>query len=1034
MDITNDKKIRLNPIFINEQSVYYLLASATGLFGYAILTRICSAFMQGLPASLLGAICTASLYFCVANRFVFQNKNRKLLAKLPLFALECLWDGGIYYLLTDALPGHLNITREVCVMTAIAIILILNYYFSSFFIFKSNSFASSRISGKLFRHVVANRYVLLSGATAAFIMLFVYFCYNAYPFGDITILRMDLYHQYGPLFGELYDRLQNGQGLIYSWVSGGGSSFLGNFFNYLSSPFSLLVLLFDRNQVPGAISIIILIKAVLAAMSFTLYLKLSKKSTSFLTAGFGLLYAFCGFFLAYYWNVMWIDALYLLPMVVYGIESIIERQKTGLYIAALILMMFSNYYMSFILCIFSVLYFLAFYFANHTPGEILISTVNPSVKKSFGQRLWNQRFVRSGILFAAGSLFAAAVAAAALLPTYFALQSSSATSGTFPTTLSIYFDLFDFLGNHLPGIETTIRSSGGDVLPNIYSGLIVLILVPLYMMNRSIRTREKIANVVLLVILTASFNTNILNYIWHAFHFPNDLPYRFSFLYTFVLLTMAFRVLTKMKAIHYRDIMLVGMLVLLFVTLVEKMPNKYYKDNMTLYVSIAFTLLYAGILTLVKKKTLAPTIISFLLFLTMGVEIIVGSTDSYVLSQKYENYAGDLGTYQKLLDKIELYENGSADKPRTELFHLRTRMDPCWYGYNGMSTFSSMAYEKMSALQYNLGMAGNRINSYTYNPQTPVYNAMFALKYFIATDQTPNSTYYTKLFTDGSQKYTVYENKYYLPLGFCVDATIDNWYFAEGDPFAVQNSFVRNASGIDHVFEPIPADVTSRINVKDFLFSGNSSFNYEKYGESDASIMFEVTPQQDGNVYLYLSSRGAENATVVSDRVNLTYDFNQPYILDAGYHQAGETLLVTVTLNDTLSSSLSFYSYTLNHEAFEGVYDYLKETAYQITDSSDTAITGAVTAKRNSVLYTSIPYDEGWQAYVDGKRTDTFTIGDALLGIQVSQGTHTVEFRYTPKGLKTGVLISGVAILGAAGYWGLYRKRLRKRKGTQFTR
>ena len=64
-----------------------------------------------------------------------------------------------------------------------------------------------------------------------------------------------------------------------------------------------------------------------------------------------------------------------------------------------------------------------------------------------------------------------------LLPTYFLLRGSSATSDSFPTTFESYFTIFDFLTSHLSALETTIRSSGDDVLPNIYCGVLPLLLV-----------------------------------------------------------------------------------------------------------------------------------------------------------------------------------------------------------------------------------------------------------------------------------------------------------------------------------------------------------------------------------------------------------------------------------------------------------------------------------------------------------------------------------------------------------------------------
>ena len=149
-----------------------------------------------------------------------------------------------------------------------------------------------------------NKFILLSGLSAFFIIMVVYFCYSIIPFGDKTIYRMDLYHQYGPLFSELYDRITSGESLLYSWNSGLGSSFIGNFYNYLSSPFSIIVLLFGHENTFEAVAAMIAIKSILSAMAISYYLKKSNKVDGPQLIAFGIMYAFSAYFIAYYWNVM----------------------------------------------------------------------------------------------------------------------------------------------------------------------------------------------------------------------------------------------------------------------------------------------------------------------------------------------------------------------------------------------------------------------------------------------------------------------------------------------------------------------------------------------------------------------------------------------------------------------------------------------------------------------------------------------------------------------------------------------------------
>ena len=124
-----------------------------------------------------------------------------------------------------------------------------------------------------------NKYILISALIAFAVMQLVYFCFSLIPYGDMTILRMDLYHQYGPLFAELYDRLTSGESLIYSWNSGLGSSFLGNFYNYLSSPVTLLILFFGHKNIPEAIAAMMSGKShALGRLVYLLYKKITRKA------------------------------------------------------------------------------------------------------------------------------------------------------------------------------------------------------------------------------------------------------------------------------------------------------------------------------------------------------------------------------------------------------------------------------------------------------------------------------------------------------------------------------------------------------------------------------------------------------------------------------------------------------------------------------------------------------------------------------------------------------------------------------------
>ncbi len=874
------------------------------------------------------------------------------------------------------------------------------------------------------------RYIIYAFLATTVTMIIIYACNRMVPFGDKTILRMDLYHQYGPLFAELYERVMQGASLTYSWVSGLGSCFLGNYFNYLSSPIGAIVLFFGHNNVPEAIAVMILLKAALSSATFTYYLKRSLKSQSYASIAFSIMYAFCGYMLAYYWNVMWLDAMVLLPVVLLGIEKIINNGKCSTYIIGLALSMFSNYYMSYMLCLFSVIYFIYYYFTNNSFG----AKVDPNSKTG---GLKNSKFFASGCRFAFASFAAAGLMAAVLLPVYGVLQSSSATSGSFPTETETYFNFFDFFANHFAALTTTIRSSGDDVLPNIYCGILTIILAPLFFFTKTISKKEKVTTLLLLGTLYITFNLNFINYIWHGMHFPNDLPYRQSFIYSFVLLVMAYKTFLRLNEFKARHFGVVGAALIAYLVIVEEITSKNVNDASVL-LSLALIVLYVLVLTVFKDKKYQTMSIAALLIICVCSEAVMCDTNAVSISVDKTPYTSDLGDFEDMKDTIDTIEKNGFY--RMELTDLRTRMDPSWYYYNGVSVFSSMANEKLSNLQDDLGLMSNRINSYTYNPQTPVYNMMFALKYLL-NNESPNvlsSQYYTSV--GANDTFEAFKNNYSLPIAFmtaldvkdwATEDYIETWKFETGsDPFELQGDWFKRATGLENPFEKLEISYVTYNNIDPFTESLEAtSFYYDKTtDDTDASTTIYLTTEKEGNVYIYfdISGSNSKSLSITSSLGTASHPADQDCVLDLGRYAANETITINVPFDENVGT-LKFYAYTMNDETFKKGYEILSESEFVTETHEDTYIKGKVVTKNDGLLYTSIPYDKAWKVTVDGKQVETIKIGQSLLGVELQKGIHEIEFKYEATGVATGITVS---ILTAAVLLLLYLiKKLRERKG-----
>lgn len=864
------------------------------------------------------------------------------------------------------------------------------------------------MKSKLYNWLNNNKYILISGGASLFIILLVYFCYEIIPFGDGTIYRMDLYHQYGPLFSELYDRITSGESLIYSWNTGLGSSFLGNFLNYLSSPVSIIILLFGHDNTFEAVAAMIAIKAVLSSMSMSYYLKKTQKTDGFPIAAFGIMYAFCGYFIAYYWNVMWIDAMYLLPFIVLGIERIIDLGKCKTYIISLALAIFSNYYIGYMLCIFSCIYFLYYYACASKRLNKRKNLITE--KETFLTRFKNSFFLQSGIRFALSSLSVGIILAFMLIPLANILTSSSATKGTAPAEYESYFTIFDFLANHLAALEPTIRSSGDDVLPNVYCGILTVLLIPLYLFSKKISSTEKIASVVLLAVMYFSFNINFLNFAWHGFHFPNDLPYRQSFMYSFILIVLAFKAFRNITEYSKKQIIGLGIGTLAFVVIVQELGSKNV-DDATVFITIAFTVLHVIVLGLIASKKAQAYALTVMVICSVAAETITANTDHYVANQTKTSFSQDYDDFKAL--QQEIADDDDLLFYREELSDLRARMDPSWYDYNGASIFSSMAYEKVANLQKYIGLYGNKINSFTYNPQTPVYNSMFSLKYiYDKSNYVSEGDYYT--LKGSNDTFSAYENNYMLNVAYPVSDDLSDWNAVDcSNPVEAQQELFTLATGVEGVFERIvdyEIDYINILNVDfDSILTGNLALN--KISSSDTAIAtVQITADTTENIYIYVYSRNLDTVNVYSEKITTNMTVSDGYILDLGQHEAGDVISVELPIEDGNSSaSVDFIAFTVNKDAFEEGYKKLKNGQIEYTKFDETEIEGTFTAEADEILFTSIPYDSNWNVYLDGKKVteeDIIIISEALIGVKVTEGEHQIRFEYEITGFGGLAIIS----------------------------
>ena len=168
---------------------------------------------------------------------------------------------------------------------------------------------------------------------------------GVYPFGENSALVVDGVHQYTAFYKELLSQLEKGAGWTYSTHSM-GYDFYGLFCYYLSSPFSLLVLLFMKFMyVNDAVTAVILIKVGLCSVSMAWYSGKKYPGRGSMAVSLGCMYALSNFLMGYYSNVMWLDCIMLLPVLAYFIEQLVYTGKWYGYCLVLGCCILTSYYM-----------------------------------------------------------------------------------------------------------------------------------------------------------------------------------------------------------------------------------------------------------------------------------------------------------------------------------------------------------------------------------------------------------------------------------------------------------------------------------------------------------------------------------------------------------------------------------------------------------------------------------------------------------------------------------------------------------------
>lgn len=846
-----------------------------------------------------------------------------------------------------------------------------------------------------------------------FSMLMVMIIGGYEPFGNLSMLYSDMYHQYYPFWVAFRDALRSGKSLLYTWSVGLGMDYLSLISYYLASPLNLLGILVPASFTLEFYSLLMPIKLGLASLFFAIFLNKTFKKDDLSISFFGAMYGLCAWALGYQWNIMWLDTFALLPLLALGTIQLLRDKKFTLYTITLFLSVFSNYYVGLFSCIFVLLLFFCYEICRW---------------KGFKRFLMD--FIRIGCFTVIGI----GMTTILTFPALTGLQNTQSSVNSFPegfrlniaseNTLKGLFDAMrQIAGNTMGGLEPTFKEG----LPNLYCGVGSLLLAFLFCTSKDVKLQDKLCSVGLLIFFMLSCIIRQLDYIWHGFHFTNMIPYRFTFLFSFVILYMAYRAYLEIHKFKLWQILCSGALCVGLILCSDSRSDWVY-----LSYNIGFLALYLIVFLVAYAKrnrtkaqeieeiTLATnraylknkTVFSICLVCIVVLEIAMNVLNFGLRfpATAVSNYPSGTEDTQAVISHMKDLEQDNLFY-RTETTHSQTLNDGALNGYNGISTFTSSANVNVTEFMQALGYgAKNTYNRYCFEEGSPISNLFLGIKYMIERDgEVEENSYFNTVYSSGN----VYllENNAYLPLGFLTQPELADFGFHNADHFELQNDLFRVSTGIsDNVWNLIPTVTIEGENVN--ISSQNGYVcNYEN-AQAGSAIIYRFTADRNGFACLDFNVTDRNSYHVYHNDVELYSEtLSLPQMIAACDVQAGDVITVRLNCKDGENGQMTVKAGIVDGGVLRTGHNMLNTSTLQLNSFSTTKINGSIDCNRDGLLYTSIPQDGNWKVYVDGNLVESEMVGDAMVGVMLMQGHHNVQFEYHNTAFSYGWKISSICVL-----------------------
>lgn len=845
------------------------------------------------------------------------------------------------------------------------------------------------------------RYGVLAAGLTAVAAVIIFSLAGRLIGGDYSFVRGDLTGQYLPFIHQFLDSLFGPEDLDYSFYISMGTPTMAVYACNCLSPFNLFYLLIPDFNLASAV--LVAGKLSLAAYTFQWFSRTILKNNTLSSVAFSMAYALCGYTVTYFHNIMFLDSVYMLPVIMGLVTIFVKEGKWKALTAAYAYLFLVNFYTAYMVGFFSLVLFLA----------LLAVEYGKSWRKYLGK----------GICFAGIVIWATLMGAAFLVPAAYALLVGGAPDASALDELRL--TLPDLYGNLFLGQMQTLKG----IFPMIYCGVVVVYMIPLFYMDRRLEKKTKMVWTGLLAFLLICSLWSKGYLFIHCFDAPDNFGYRFGFLYSFLFAAagcvewrrardVGFKKLTALAVFN------IAIYYLIYLWQGRRLEEEYqsasilgWELNIFFLVLLLVLMRYEGRGEEKRKK------VEKLLVVLMTLELIVNgffcvSRAGYDLSDYKIVYDNWTMSTEETIHAIRREDNGIY---RIRYHNAFAQDQPTLFDYMDIPYFSTIENWRLRDTLHLLG--------YSVSPRcvfnaggTPVTEMLFSQRYIVMAQNPWEMDMVVQPF---------YQNETALGLGYMVREEFQE-VVLQDNAMENLNLVVQGMTGEDIVcMIPYTGDIQ--------LWSENMVFGTTEDGvyvlcrndeaTADASLVYQIESNPLYTPYAYFS----QETSVRDPSTPKLYGewgtyLMTPAILQMEREEEGDS--VSIVMTDKTSSDgwyqnhyFAFYDSAALQEAYEA----LKDHQLVIQERRGSRLKGTVDVSEDkTLLFTSIPYDKGWRIYVDGVEVESIALlNETFLGMKLTPGMHEIEMFYQSRLNTVSVWIS-IAACGIFLLVSFWKKEERK--------